>query len=1002
MRIFVAVVLSHAVFSWAYAFDADATQAALDAGDSASAVAVLEQAATEDGVAARMLASLYHRGEGVPKDLSKALDLYRRAADLGDAEAQFNLGNIYLLGEGIPADEAWALTYYRAAAKQGHALARRNMNQLYRAAGIEPPRFVATDTEESADSQAVEEAEPELTSADEPGVVTAPPVVEEPLAPTMSLGETDDDSSEANAAAEAPGNEKIAASPEAADAAVVATEQEPEAVASAKPAVQAEVETTDAAAEEVAEQPELTDDERAAIQLAQEHGVSVALPPAQAALVAGDPQTQQLRQAIAMLPNDTAGSVAIIKALAENDFGPAQYEMARLNLAGQGMPQDVPRAVSWLQKSADLGHPQAQFDLGNRFLIGAGVEPDDAMGITWLRRAAQSGHPEAKQKLTVIYEDAGLPMPDLKRPSMRAPETSVRVAATPTAASPARAETAAQTAPVSANEPVTSAQRAVEPVAESIEQAAAIEQSTAAVTTNEEVVTEEAVQLTGRPSAQSVVAEASEPEVTSSPVAANANDLSDNPRAEQQPPEPQPYVESRYEYAVVQHTDDDVRKEDLSEIDPAKPNDHEVIAGGSLAQSARPITVVTPEPVAEAAVEHGIADDIVEAVPEEAAEAVTETQTEIESVVAAKEAPVETLEPVVASVTASASGNDAAGSQATAAEDGEVSAETELSDSADEATVTEFERRGAGSIDRDVAATATVAGAAESAVEKRRNFFGRIADALSSESDAGAQFQSRAPGAAVQSNETEGAVEESHKLALAENAEPDPIVAAPTLEQAKAALDAQDFPTAARMFRQLAEAGDAEAQAHYGYMVYQGEGVDRDKAESVRWYRKSAVQGNRDAQYNLAVAYAFGEGVPQDDAEAVTWYRRAAEQGSAIAQYSLGVSYALGEGVDADDQAAARWYRAAAEQGYPAAQYNLAYMYRAGKGIEQNDGEALRWFQQAAQNGHASAQYSLGYMYRSGKGVTRDIDEAIRWYRQAAAQGHPEARADLASLVPDR
>ena len=183
--------------------------------------------------------------------------------------------------------------------------------------------------------------------------------------------------------------------------------------------------------------------------------------------------------------------------------------------------------------------------------------------------------------------------------------------------------------------------------------------------------------------------------------------------------------------------------------------------------------------------------------------------------------------------------------------------------------------------------------------------------------------------------------------------------AAVSLADARAALDAQDLPRAATLFTTLAERGDAEAQAHIGYMTYRGEGVSADKTAAVAWYRKAASQGNRDAQYNLAVAYAFGEGIAQNDAEALLWYRRAAEQGSAVAQYSLGVSYALGEGVPREDAQAVKWYRAAADQGYADAQYNLGQLIRAGRGVSASESEALRWFKLAAAQGHHEALAAL-------------------------------------------
>ena len=109
-----------ACFALSATADADDLAVARDAianGDYAQAIARLEDAAAQDDhTALTLLAALHHRGEGVPKDTQRAIELYTRAAELGNAEAQFNLGNIYLLGEGVKADESWASTYYRQAA----------------------------------------------------------------------------------------------------------------------------------------------------------------------------------------------------------------------------------------------------------------------------------------------------------------------------------------------------------------------------------------------------------------------------------------------------------------------------------------------------------------------------------------------------------------------------------------------------------------------------------------------------------------------------------------------------------------------------------------------------------------------------------------------------------------------------------------------------------------------------------------------------------------------
>jgi TPR repeat protein len=242
----------------------------------------------------------------------------------------------------------------------------------------------------------------------------------------------------------------------------------------------------------------------------------------------------------------------------------------------------------------------------------------------------------------------------------------------------------------------------------------------------------------------------------------------------------------------------------------------------------------------------------------------------------------------------------------------------------------------------------------------------------------------------------------THAAETALATRPSPGAPAATLADARAALDAHDLARAAAIFTTLANAGDAEAQAHIGYMTYQGEGVPVDKATAVQWYRKAAVQGNRDAQYNLAVAHAFGDGVARNDAEALLWYHRAAEQGSAVAQYSLGVSYALGEGAAQSDEEALKWYRAAAAQGYADAQYNLGEMLGAGRGAPANERDALHWCREAARNGNAAAQHKLGTIYRDGRGVERDLSEAMHWYKLAAAQGHRDAQADLVTLQTKR
>jgi hypothetical protein len=45
---------------------------------------------------------------------------------------------------------------------------------------------------------------------------------------------------------------------------------------------------------------------------------------------------------------------------------------------------------------------------------------------------------------------------------------------------------------------------------------------------------------------------------------------------------------------------------------------------------------------------------------------------------------------------------------------------------------------------------------------------------------------------------------------------------------------------AAEGYRKAAEAGDAKAQKHLGFMYANGQGVPKSNAEAANWYRKAA------------------------------------------------------------------------------------------------------------------------------------------------------------------
>jgi TPR repeat protein len=125
------------------------------------------------------LGSLYYDGRGVPHDYAQAVLWFRKAAERGDSDAQDELGDLYLSGEGVAQNYTQAAMWYRKAAEQGNALAQASLGDLYRD-GQGVPRdyaeayfwydLAAAGEQEASDSKQVakdrDEAASHLTPAD--------------------------------------------------------------------------------------------------------------------------------------------------------------------------------------------------------------------------------------------------------------------------------------------------------------------------------------------------------------------------------------------------------------------------------------------------------------------------------------------------------------------------------------------------------------------------------------------------------------------------------------------------------------------------------------------------------------------------------------------------------------------------------------------------------------------------------------------------------------------
>jgi len=92
-----------------------------------------------DAMAICHLGCYYRDGlHGLPRDYTKALELYHKAAELGYAKAYCSIGYAHDYGEGVIVDKEKAIHYYELAAMGGDEVARYNLgNKEHRAGNMD-------------------------------------------------------------------------------------------------------------------------------------------------------------------------------------------------------------------------------------------------------------------------------------------------------------------------------------------------------------------------------------------------------------------------------------------------------------------------------------------------------------------------------------------------------------------------------------------------------------------------------------------------------------------------------------------------------------------------------------------------------------------------------------------------------------------------------------------------------------------------------------------------
>lgn len=131
MRYLLFAILSFALCISVCAGDLEEGIAALNQADYASAISSFTRAAERgDAIAQYKLARMFHDGQGIERDHKQAFYWYRKAAGQGNADAQFWVAVMYRDSIGVARDYAETLYWLKRAAERGSPDAQFTLGQL--------------------------------------------------------------------------------------------------------------------------------------------------------------------------------------------------------------------------------------------------------------------------------------------------------------------------------------------------------------------------------------------------------------------------------------------------------------------------------------------------------------------------------------------------------------------------------------------------------------------------------------------------------------------------------------------------------------------------------------------------------------------------------------------------------------------------------------------------------------------------------------------------------
>ena len=206
-------------------------------------------------------------------------------------------------------------------------------------------------------------------------------------------------------------------------------------------------------------------------------------------------------------------------------------------------------------------------------------------------------------------------------------------------------------------------------------------------------------------------------------------------------------------------------------------------------------------------------------------------------------------------------------------------------------------------------------------------------------------------------------------------------------------FDQDKYEDAYKIFKKLADQGNAKAQNALGNGYEYGFWGEIDLKQAKYWFSKAADQNYAGGIHNLGML-EFKQGHYK---QALPYFQKSASLQSSESMTLLGVYYSQGIVYQQDHKKALEYFSRAIDidADNASALFNIGQAYYYGEGVKQDYTKAFVWLTKSANQDYSLAQIQLAEMYFSGKAVHKDVQKAIEIIKPLAELGDPKAQENL-------